>query len=71
MKLDVINFEKNEIVKSIDVNSNFLKYKSNDSVLFKYIVFHNSNKRQSTKKTKDKSEVSGGGKKPWRQKRNR
>lgn len=38
------------------------------ALVHQYMVFHRANKRQGTHKVKDRSEVSGGGRKPWRQK---
>jgi large subunit ribosomal protein L4 len=46
----------------------FLDVKANSDVLNKYIRAYLANQRQSNAHTKDRSEVSGGGKKPWRQK---
>ncbi|MCH4202502.1 MAG: 50S ribosomal protein L4 [Bacilli bacterium] len=40
----------------------------NNQVMFDAVQTYQSNKRQATAKTKYRSEVSGGGKKPWRQK---
>lgn len=39
-----------------------------EDVLHQAVVTYLANRRQATSKTKDRSEVSGGGKKPWRQK---
>ena len=39
-----------------------------EDVLHQAVTTYLSNRRQATAKTKDRSEVSGGGKKPWRQK---
>ncbi len=38
------------------------------ALVHQYMVFHKANRRQGTHKVKDRSEVSGGGRKPWRQK---
>lgn len=40
----------------------------NNSVLFDAIVMQRATRRQGTHKVKNRSEVSGGGRKPWRQK---
>ena len=40
----------------------------NESVLHTVVVNHLANKRQGTQNTKTRTEVQGGGKKPWRQK---
>ncbi len=43
-------------------------FKAIEQTIFDTILSTKANKRQGTHKTKDKSEVRGGGKKPWRQK---
>lgn len=40
----------------------------NEAVVHSYVVAYLANQRQGTAKTKERSEVSGGGIKPWRQK---
>lgn len=40
----------------------------NDQLLTQYVYIYNSNQRQSNAHTKTRGEISGGGKKPWRQK---
>lgn len=40
----------------------------NKGVLYQVVLMYNANKRQGTADTKTRGEVSGGGKKPWRQK---
>ena len=39
-----------------------------NAVMHQAVVMYRANKRQGTASTKDRAEVSGGGKKPWRQK---
>ena len=40
----------------------------NKGLLYQVVLMYNANKRQGTADTKTRGEVSGGGKKPWRQK---
>jgi len=40
----------------------------NSAVVHQYLEYYLANQRQGTHKVKDRSEVSGGGRKPWRQK---
>lgn len=67
MKLDVLNI-KGEKIEQITLNDEIFAVESNDLVLAQYIRVYLSNQRQGTSSTKDRSEVSGGGKKPWKQK---
>ena len=67
MKLDVLNI-KGEKVEQITLNDEIFAVEPNDLVLAQYIRVYLSNQRQGTASTKDRSEVSGGGKKPWKQK---
>ncbi len=46
----------------------FLKYNYNEYIIHQLILYYNKKKYFFTKKTKNRSEVSGGGKKPWQQK---
>ncbi len=67
-KIDVLNI-KGEKVKSITLADTIWDITPNDTVLYNAIVLANSNMRQGTHSVKSRSEVSGGGRKPWRQKR--
>src|SRR5690606_3656947 len=67
MKAKVYN-QKAEEVKSIELNDLVFNKDVNDKVLAQYTYIYLSNQRQGNANTKDKSEVRGGGKKPWRQK---
>lgn len=46
----------------------FLVLNQNESVIYDAVVLYNASQRQGTHSTKTRSEVSGGGRKPWRQK---
>jgi len=66
-KQSVINI-KGETVKEISLNENVWGIKPNDTVLYDAITLARNSQRQGTHSTKTRSEVSGGGRKPWRQK---
>lgn len=67
MKADLYN-QKAEKVGSVDLSDSVFNAEVNDKVLAQYIYIYRSNQRQSTANTKNKAEVRGGGKKPWKQK---
>ena len=67
MKADVYNL-KNEVVGTIDLPSNVFDTKWNAILVKQVLEAQVANKRQPWAHVKDRSEVSGGGKKPWRQK---
>lgn len=67
LTVDVINASGNKVA-SVDLNNKIFGVKVNDHAIYEAVKLHNANKRQATAKTKKRSEVSGGGKKPWRQK---
>ena len=66
-KIEMLN-NKAEKVKDIKLNDNIWGIEPNDAVLHDAIVLAMANSRKSTASTKTRSEVSGGGRKPWRQK---
>ncbi len=66
-KNNVINV-KGEKVSDITLNENIFGIKPNDAVLYDAITLAQTSQRQGTADTKTRSEVSGGGRKPWRQK---
>ncbi len=57
-----------EIVSKVRLSDSVFKIKPNDDVIFRAVMSENTNSRQGTSSTKTRSEVSGGGKKPWKQK---
>ena len=66
-KMDIVNL-KGEKVKDIALNEEVFGIVPNDAVLYDAITLARNSERQGTHETKTRSEVSGGGKKPWRQK---
>lgn len=66
-KTTVINLQ-GEKVKDIQLDSNLWGIEPNDAVLYDAITLTRNSLRQGTHATKTRGEVSGGGKKPWRQK---
>lgn len=66
-KIDVLNV-KGEKVKDITLNKEIWNIEPNDAVLYDAIMLATSNARQGTHSVKSRAEVSGGGRKPWRQK---
>lgn len=66
-KTNVINL-KGENVKELKLNENIFGIEPNDIVLKKAIKLQLDSVRQGTAKTKNRREVSGGGRKPYRQK---
>jgi len=65
--VDVVNETGNK-VSTIDLDNKVFGVKPNDQAIYNAVKLYMANKRQATAKTKKRSEVSGGGKKPWRQK---
>jgi large subunit ribosomal protein L4 len=66
-KVDLYNM-KGEVVGDIQLCDNVFGAEVNNEALHAVVVNQLANKRQGTQSTKTKSEVRGGGKKPWRQK---
>jgi len=52
----------------VELNDSVFAAKINDVLLYEFIKAANANLRQGTHSTKERSFVSGGGKKPWKQK---
>lgn len=66
-KLDIINL-KGEKVEDLKVNDEIFKANENDAVVKKALDLQLASLRQGTAKTKTRAEVSGGGRKPYKQK---
>ena len=65
--VSVYNMEGNEVGK-MDLNDAVFGVEVNEHLVHMAVVAQLANKRQGTQKAKTRSEVSGGGRKPWRQK---
>lgn len=59
---------KGEKIKDIKLDDNVWGITPNDQVVYEHINLFMANRRQGTHATKTRSDVSGGGRKPWRQK---
>ena len=66
-KVELLNL-KGEKVKDINLNEEIFGITPNKNDLTDAIILSMASLRQGTHKTKNRSEVSGGGRKPWRQK---
>ncbi len=66
-KVDVYNIN-GEVVGDINLNDNIFGIEVNKDAMHLAVTNQLANRRQGTQSTKTKSEVRGGGKKPWRQK---
>ena len=67
LTVKVLNMAGEE-VRDLKLNPSVFGVEPNNQVMFDAVVVDQANRRQATAKTKTREEVSGGGKKPWRQK---
>lgn len=67
MQLDVVNGE-NKKVGTVDVQDEVFGGRVNTAVMWESVVHANAAARRGTHQTKNRANVSGSGKKPWRQK---
>ena len=63
----VYNMEGNE-VGTMELSDAVFGVEVKENLVHQAVVLHLANRRQGTQKAKTRSEVSGGGRKPWRQK---
>lgn len=66
-KIDVYNIEGKK-VSDVELKEEIFGIEPNEAIVHSVVVNYLANQRQGTKSTKTRAEVSGGGKKPWRQK---
>jgi large subunit ribosomal protein L4 len=67
MQIDVVN-SSNQKVGAIDVSDEVFGGRVNGGLIWESVVHENAAERRGTHKTKNRANVSGSGKKPWRQK---
>jgi large subunit ribosomal protein L4 len=67
MKIDIVNSNK-ETVGALDLNDEIFGGRVKTDLIWESVVQENAAKRRGTHQTKNRSAVSGSGKKPWRQK---
>ncbi len=67
LKIKVYN-QAAEPVKDLELSANIFAVEASHELLHQAMVAQMANSRQVLAHTKDRSEVSGGGKKPWKQK---
>ena len=65
--VSVLNIEGKEVEK-LELNDNIFGVEINEHLVHLAVVSQLANNRQGTQKAKTRSEVRGGGRKPWRQK---
>ena len=65
--IDVYNIEGKK-VSTVDLKEEVFGIEPNETVVHSVLVNYLANQRQGTQSTKTRSEVRGGGRKPWRQK---
>ena len=66
-KVNVYNIEGKK-VSDIDLKEEIFGIEPNEAIIHSVLVNYLANQRQGTQSTKTRAEVSGGGKKPWKQK---
>ena len=67
VSVKVLNMAGEE-VRDLKLNASVFGVEVKEQAMFNAVVVDQANRRQATAKTKTREEVSGGGKKPWRQK---
>lgn len=67
MKVDLYN-AKGEVVGDIELDDSIFAIEPNEYAVHQYVTAYLANQRQGTQSAKTRAEVSGGGRKPWRQK---
>jgi len=68
MEFDVIDFAKGKPASKLKLSGDFLSREFNESLVHQVVVSYMAASRQGSKNNKSRSEVRGGGAKPWRQK---
>ncbi len=67
MQVKVLNQQGAE-VKDLELNDSIFDIEPNNQAIFDMVLLQRASLRQGTHKVKNRTEVAGGGRKPWRQK---
>ena len=68
MKLNIYKIDGTQSEETVELPASVFEIEPNHHLIYRAVTSYLSNQRQGTHKTKERSEVRGGGKKPWRQK---
>ncbi len=68
MQVDVYSKAGEKTGRTVELPDNIFSIKPNEHVVYLAVKAYQANQRQGTHKTKNRKLVSGGGKKPWKQK---
>ena len=68
MTLDVLKIDGSKSGDKIDLSDSIFAIEPNDHAIYLSVKAFLANQRQGTSKSKERGEVRGGGKKPWKQK---
>ncbi|PJA95870.1 MAG: 50S ribosomal protein L4 [Ignavibacteriales bacterium CG_4_9_14_3_um_filter_34_10] len=68
MKVDVYKIDGTLSEEKVELSDSVFAIEPNDHVVYLSVKAFLANQRQGTHKTKERSEVNGGGRKPWKQK---
>ena len=68
MTLDVLKIDGSKSADKIELSDSIFAIEPNDHAIYLSVKAYLANQRQGTHKSKERAEVRGGGKKPWKQK---
>ena len=68
MKLDVLKIDGSSSGEQLELSDDIFGVEPNDHAIYLAVKAYLANQRQGTSKSKERGEVRGGGKKPWKQK---
>jgi large subunit ribosomal protein L4 len=68
MKLDILKIDGTASGEQLELSDDIFGVEPNDHAIYLAVKAYLANQRQGTSKSKERGEVRGGGKKPWKQK---
>src|SRR3990172_1833507 len=68
MELEILNINGSSTGSKVKLPKHVFEIESNENAVYLAVKVYNANQRQGNASTKSRSYVSGGGKKPWKQK---